>query len=323
MINIINEIKLKLKSNLIWILILSSTVATIKYFLSKKEPRLYLSYSKIFPLTNGENNDPLAGIKSQFGIGASSDLSTYYNVQELVSSKNLSRRIVQYPSNNIKEPQLFNWIINDQNKFKKFYEKKSTLSKDSIENIIFASELLSNIITIKKEKTEFTSISCTTADEMLSLRLNEVVLQCLSDYYFQSKTEKARTDLIRIGQLRDSLKNSLDIIEKAQAGNNDNLRFIQDESAMLPQIKLARLHDEVEEQYKTTAMAFQNANFKLLYESPIFQVLDKPIGPLYFTKASSSKAAMIAFIISFILFCIIAIRKVIWQLVLSELANEN
>jgi hypothetical protein len=298
-------------------------LGVVNYVLTKKEPKTYASYSKIFPLTQGENNDPLASIKSQFGMGGGSDLSTYYNVQELVGSKNLSRRIVQYPSNNKNELQLFNWIIKDQNKLKKIYQSPNVISKDSIENIILASELLTKIISVKKEKTEFTAITCTTADEALSLRLNEVVLQCLSDYYFQSKTEKARTDLVRIGQLKDSLKNSLDIIEKAQAGNNDNLRFIQDESAMLPQIKLARLHEEVEEQYKTTAMAFQNANFKLLYESPIFQVLDKPIGPLYFSKASALKAGITAFIIGFILFCIIAIRKVIWQLVLSELANEN
>jgi hypothetical protein len=322
MIEIFQSIVNKIKKNILWIVLFSGIIGTIYSFIAYKQETKFKSYSKIFPLT-ADGGDPLSSMKAQFGLSTPGNLSKYYNVNELVGSKNISRQIVMYPSNYAtyykENKTLYDWIIEDYNKCQYLSKDKIKFDKDTFQRIITASELMKSMTMVKVEKSEFTSIECTSGDENLSLRLNECILKCLSDFYITSKTEKARTDLNRIGLLKDSLKGSLDYLERAMAGFSDESRYNISQVANLPKVKLERMHEEISEQYKTTAIAFQNANFKLLSESPIFQVLDKPVGPTETIKASWKKAFILPFIASFLLLCIFAIRKIIIQLVMAEL----
>jgi hypothetical protein len=323
MANIIETFQIgvkQIRKYIIWILLGSIICGSIYGYITYKKVTLYKSYSKIFPLT-ADGGDPLSGMKAQFGISAPGNLSKYFNVNELVASRNISRQIVTYPTNNTANKNLYDWIISDYNKQQFWTKDKILFNKDTLERIITASNIMKRMTTVKIEKSEFTSIECTGADEQLTLRLNECILKCLSDFYISSKTEKARTDLNRIGLLKDSLKGSLDYLERAMAGFTDQSRYSISEVASLPRIKLERLHEEIAEQYKTTAVAFQNANFKLLSESPIFQILDKPVGPTESIKESWKRAFIVPFIITFILLSLIAIRKIIIELISSELKN--
>ena len=51
------------------------------FFAYQKAP-LYKSYSKIFPLT-ADGGDPLSSMKAQFGMSQQSNLSKYYNVNNI------------------------------------------------------------------------------------------------------------------------------------------------------------------------------------------------------------------------------------------------
>ena len=65
-----------------------------------------------------------------------------------------------------------------------------------------------------------------------------------------------------------------------------------------------------------------DTNFKLLSESPIFQVLDKPVGPVKKLKDSWIKAFIIGFLLSFIVILLFSIRKLIFNLILKELKSS-
>jgi len=320
-LEIIQQLIKQIRKNIFWVALLSLIFGLINSFFAYQKAPLYKSYSKIFPLT-ADGGDPLSSMKAQFGMSQQSNLSKYYNVNELVSSKNISRQIVTYPTNNIKYKKLYEWVIEDYNNQQFWNSNKIKPISDSLDKIITASDLMTAATVVKVEKSDFTSIECTTGNPELSLRLNECIIQCLSDFYINSKTEKARTDLMRIGLLKDSLKGSLDYIESAQAGFVDNSKYVVKEVANLPQLKLQRLYEEIAEQYRTTAMAYQNANFKLLSESPIFQVLDKPVGPVKKLKDSWIKAFIIGFLLSFIVILLFSIRQLIFNLILKELKSS-
>jgi hypothetical protein len=324
-LGIINQSFKVLKKNLLWILPLSLLVGCINGYLVSKKPATYISHSKIFPLTaEGGGGDAMAGLRSQFGISSpGGDLSKYYNVKELVSSKHLTRQILSYPTNYKNEKSLVDWIIKDYNTQQFWNHNKIKPSQDSLENLITASGIFSGITNVIKEKTDFTSIDCGTANPELSLRLNECILQSLSDFYINSKTEKARTDLMRIGILKDSLKGALDYVERRMAGISDESRYSVTDIAKLPFIKLEMAKEELMEQYKNTAIAHQNANFKLLSESPIFQILDKPTTPLTIIKESAKKAFAKYFAIAFVLLTLFGFRKMIIDMVKEELKNAS
>jgi hypothetical protein len=319
-IQLIQNFKNILFRNLIWILPISLLVAIAYGLYTKKISPIYTSYSKIFPLTAEESSDPTSGLKAAFGIsGGGSSLSKYYNVNELVKSRNLSRKIVQYPSNNPKYPRLYNWIIEDFNKSLPPFKNKLILSKDTLENIITAAQIFVGNTNIKVEKSDFTTINVNATNSELSLRLNECILDCISTFYVNTKTAKARADVIKIGALRDSLRDVMDLLLYKQADLSDKNLYAAKEIAALPQAKVERLRLEVEEAYSVSLSAYTNANFKLMSESPIFQVLDKPNNPTAYETKSWKKSFVIGFIIAFILLSIIALRKELYKIVMTEL----
>lgn len=315
----------KIKQNFLWLVFGGALGGTVMGYFAMQKPIVYTAYSKIFPLVQDGSSDPLSSFKSQLGIsGEGSDVAKYYNVNELVKSKNLSRKIVQFPIADNSIIPIYKSIIEDQNKLNKkvFNSIPMVLSKDSMENISTAAELFTSRVDIKKEKTEFTAITTSAANPDLALRLNKVILKCLSDFYIDSRTEKARTDLQRIGHLKDSLFIALDNIEKSLAVFETTTRYKVDETVSLPEVKLQRLREEIVEQYQSTSTAYQSAKFKLMSESPIFQVLDEPTGPVARSTNSWKKSAVLGSILGVFLMLIIVLRKVFAKLLMESL-KEN
>ncbi len=305
----------------LWLITLLSLIVGAAYaYYTYKIPGKYTSYSKIFPLTAAEGSDPTAGLRASFGMGGGgSSLSKYYNVYELVTSRALSRKIVQYPTEDTSHPLLYKWIIEEYNKGLPMYTDKLKLVDKPAENINLAAELFVQSTSITVEKSDFTAIRVTTGNSDLSLRLNEIIVECISDFYINTKTAKARSDLSKIGKLRDSLRGVMDVLMYKQADLSDKSFLTSKLIASLPAAKVERLRLEVEEAYGVSLTAYTNANFKLMSESPIFQVLDKPVNPTFFVKASAKKSLAIGFIAAFILFSLIAMSRQILKIIGEEL----
>jgi uncharacterized protein involved in exopolysaccharide biosynthesis len=287
---------------------------------------VYSSYSKIFPLSinKGGGSSPVDALKSQFGISDKTDYDKIYNVRELVTSKTLSAAIVQSASGLSKYPSLTAWLIEDHNAHRSFWKKKIKANpKDSIDyHITGASLLLGHTKVNNDTKTNFTTITTEAHDPNLSQVMNERILAELSNYYIRMVTEKPRTDLEKIKIMRDSLNDEMYNTERAIAGFIDANQMSVKSSTQLPQSKLVRKLKEVEQLYVNTSTSYQNAKFKLLWESPIFQVLDKAGPPYGFNKPNWKKNAVIAFILTFFLLSLFFSRKVIWRMIETELSGS-
>lgn len=321
-INYIKSIIQKIQRNFLFIIIGSGIFASIVAFYVSKIDTKVETFSKIFPLSfSKSSSSPIDAIKAQFGISDKTDYSVIYNIKELVGSKTLSTRIANTPpSKNTKYKNISLWLIDDYNQHCGLFDKKIKLKpSDSNQIQYIGASLLKNSVEVVVEKTEFTKISTKTHDKDLSKELNLAILAEISEYYVQVATEKPRKDLDKIKFMRDSLKDELGAIESAIAGFQDANQLSVKYSTGIPQTKLLRERAEIEQLYSTTASAFQNARFKLLSESPIFQILDYPGEPYNYSKPSWLKMSVIAFIgFSFILSLFVC-RKVFIQMIVDEI----
>jgi hypothetical protein len=311
------------KKRLRIIILFSLLIASIAFFFTKLQPGKYKTYSKIFPLSiNKSSTGVMESIKAQFGISDNSDYDKIYNVKELVNSKTISMRVVRSASSNKKYKDIAHWLIDDYNNHLPILKKKYTKDpKDTNAFYYRAAALYKERTSIVSDKTDFTKIETYSYAKELCKEINETILKQLSDFYIQMSTAKAQTDLVKIKIIKDSLKEELDAVERAIAGFQDSNQFSERFSTKLPQAKLTRLRSEIEQLYATSSTAYQNARFKLLSESPIFQVLDSPGEPYIFEKPSSVKSGVLAFVVTFIVGIFIAVRKIIGKMIIEEFSN--
>ena len=325
-LQILSDIKYAIRSHIFLILSISLLAAGTQAFITRSVKGEYETYSKIFPLSinKASGSNPLDGIRAQFGISDKTDYEKIYNVKELVTSRTISTIVAKSNPRNKKYNSLSTWLIDDYNTNKPFWKNKITVSSSDTNELhaTGAGLLLSNTIVSNDAKTGFTTISTTSHEGALSQEMNEKILEELGNYYIRLVTEKPRTDLYKIKLMRDSLQVALYANERAIAGFIDANQMSVKTTTQLPQVKLERMQKEIEALYTTTATSYQNAKFKLLSESPIFQVLDQPGQPYSFTKPNWKKAAVIVFVITFFILCLFFSRKVIWRMIIEELSKS-
>lgn len=282
---------------LIFILALIPAIAIGIY--AKSEKGKYLTYSKIFPLSfnSTSGGGAFAAIKSQLGISDKTDYDKIYNLTELITSKTISLQVVKFGCSNKKYKNIALWLLDDHNQNLKMFAKKVQPDPKDTNDLYFtAADILLANTEVIVEKTDFTKIVTGFYDKELSKEVNEAILKNLSSFYIKLATEKPSTEVKKLAVIRDSLKDELNALEKAIAGFQDSNQLSVKYSSGIPQAKLLRTRAEVEQLYVTAVTAYQNASFKLLSESPIFQVLDFPGAPYEFKKASWLKIFLVVFI---------------------------
>jgi len=319
-LNIIHQLRDKVKKWLPITLIISIVAGGTLGFLASCLPTQYSAYAKIFPLSVNDSRggtSPIDMIQAQFGIQKSG--TDMYDIEELIKSKRLSFKILNSPSPNKKYKKFADWIIAENNEHMPFFYDSYEMSSDTADNLIFARNLILGKISVSEAESGYTTISVKSYDKELSKEITEEAINTLSEFYIQFVTEKPRTDLYRISKMRDSLNSELNAVSKAIAGIQDQSAFAVKSYVGLPRIKLERKQQEITAVYSTTVQALQNAKFKLLSESPIFQILDYPGEPYDSIKTDWKKFALVGFLLSFVLLNLWFCRKVFFNIIIEEL----
>jgi len=302
-------------------LLLGGFVGTATYLQDEQ----FATFSKIFPLSFSKaSSSPVDAIKSQFGITDKTDYSVIYNISVLVKSKQLSTAIVRNRANHPKYRTLAHWLIDEYNKRTGLLQKKIKIPvTDTATLYIVGAGLLISNLDIVTDKTEFTKITTKAFDKKLAKQVNDAIIEELSDYHILVSTEKPRMELSKLRQIRDSLRSEMDSVESAIAGYQDASQFSVKYATGIPQSKLLRVRAEIEQLYATTATAYHNARFKLLSESPIFQVLDRAGEPFETIKPSWKKYGFIAFAGWAFIFSAFLIRKPVMRMMLDEMSKTK
>jgi hypothetical protein len=201
-----------------------------------------------------------------------------------------------------KNPMLANIVFNPNADRTKF-----TLVQDSILETISAGLITNNLlITQKDKKVSIISLTVKTENELFSKLFCEQLLKETSDFYIETKSKKARLNVDILQYQADSIRSELNAAITGVAAASDNVYNLNPAFNIK---KTPSTRKQVDVQANTAILTqlvaqLELSKVSLRKETPLVQIIDRPILPLEKEKLSRTKSFIIGgFLASF--FCIL------------------
>jgi uncharacterized protein involved in exopolysaccharide biosynthesis len=211
--------------------------------------------------------------------GKTISLAEYYIAfNELRSDwdKNLALKSIQFP------------VINDRSNF--------TLQQDSILNNIFSAIVANNLsVGQADKKISIISIRVNSIDEGFSKAFCESLAKVTSDYYVEIKSKKSRINVEILQKQADSIRTELNNAISGVAAANDDV-YNLNPAFNVKKTPITRR--QVDVQANTAILTQLVANLELSKvslrkETPLIQVIDRPILPLDKDRVSKKKSLLL------------------------------
>ncbi|WP_460692675.1 Wzz/FepE/Etk N-terminal domain-containing protein [Mucilaginibacter puniceus] len=243
------------------------------------------------------------GLANQFGIdlgtgGASGEFSGD-NLIELMKSRSMvERALLTNVTINGKTQTLAEYYIDFNNVRKEWRGKsdlenmhfvagadrsKFTRKQDSILGR-FHESLISSNVKIGKidKKLSIISINVNSKNELFAKYFAEVLEKVVSDFYIQTRTEKAAKNVAILQHQTDSVSSALYGSISGVASSIDNT---PNPNPLLVSLRVPSQRRQIDVQKNTAILTQLAANLEiakmsLLQETPLIQVIDRPILPL-------------------------------------------
>jgi uncharacterized protein involved in exopolysaccharide biosynthesis len=262
------------------------------------------------------------GLASSFGIDIGSSSSGIFsgaNLAELMKSRKIVEKALLNPINiNDKQESLAQYFI-EFNKMNKSWDQKSelknirfepfdrsnyTLQKDSILGVVY-DNIIKQILSVsqKDKKVNILYIDVKSTNELFSKEFAESIAKEVSEFYIETRSKKAKINVSILEKQTDSIRNELNNSITGVARANDNTYNLN------PALIINRTNStkrQIDVQANTAILTQLVANLEmakvtLRKETPLIQVIDKPILPLQKDKVSKLRSLIIGgFIASFL-----------------------
>jgi len=203
-----------------------------------------------------------------------------------------------------------------------FRDTTGVYLQDSLMSVFYKS-ILKNNLTIDKpdKKLNIIAIKMETPDEAFSKTFAETLIKNASDFYIQTRTQKAEENLAILTHQVDSVRRELNeaisgVAAATDANPNPNrafqsLRVGSQRRTVDVQANTAILTELVKNQ--------ELAKITLRNEKPVIQVLDRPILPLENDKLGKAKAIIIGgFLGGFLICLVLLIRRIYRQIMEAD-----
>jgi hypothetical protein len=255
------------------------------------------------------------GLASSLGIDLGSSGGGAFagaNLIELMKSRKLVEKTLLSPITvNGKTQSLADYYL-EINEAKKGWEEKPllkdisfpvnadrskfTLQQDSILNNIFNGIVKTNLtISQKDKKVSIISIEATSTNEIFAKTFCETIARETSEYYVEIKSKKSRTNVEILQHQVDSIRGELNGAITGVAAAADNVFNLN----MAMNVKRApSAHRQIDVQANTAILTqlvtnLELAKVSLLKETPLIQIIDKPILPLEKEKVGKLKSLIL------------------------------
>ncbi len=255
------------------------------------------------------------GLASSLGIDLGSSGGGAFagaNLIELMKSRKLVEKTLLSPITvNGKTQSLADYYL-EINEAKKGWEEKPllkdisfpvnadrskfTLQQDSILNNIFNGIVKSNLtISQKDKKVSIISIEANSTNEIFAKTFCETIARETSEYYVEIKSKKSRTNVDILQHQVDSIRGELNGAITGVAAAADNVFNLN----MAMNVKRApSAHRQIDVQANTAILTqlvtnLELAKVSLLKETPLIQIIDKPILPLEKEKVGKLKSLIL------------------------------
>jgi hypothetical protein len=274
------------------------------------------------------------GLASQFGLdlgGGGGSIFTGSNLTELFKSRGMVEQTLLSPvdveGKNISLAEMYiqnhgwreNW--NDMPKYKSIQflpnadRKMYTRVHDSILGTIYA-DLSSNGLTVgqKDKKVAIVTIEVASTNELFSKYFSEALVKEVSDFYIETKSKKSRDNMLILERQTDSIRRELNGAITGVAVANDNT-FGLNPAMNVRRAPSARRQVDVQANTAIlTELVKQSelAKVTLRKETPLIQIIDKPILPLKKERFALSEGIIMGgFLAGFLMVSFLILRRVL------------
>lgn len=276
------------------------------------------------------------GLASSFGLdlgGSGGGIFTGSNLTELFKSRSMVEKTLLSPVNlSGREISLAEMYI-ENNKWRENWNKKPKFSNikflpntdrkyftrihDSIMGVMY-NNLSKSGLTVgqKDKKISIINIDVSSSNELFAKYFCEALAKQVSDFYVETKSKKARMNMAVLGRQVDSIRKELNGAITGVAVANDNTFNLN------PALNVRRapsVRRQVDVQANTailTELVKQSelAKVTLRKETPLIQVIDRPILPLPKERFGKGKGILLGgFLFGFITIFSLIFRKIIKQ----------
>jgi uncharacterized protein involved in exopolysaccharide biosynthesis len=255
------------------------------------------------------------GLASSFGLdlgGGGGGLFTSSNIIELMKSRFVVEKTLLKPVQVTgKEISLADYYI-EINELKKDWVKKQklanigfpinadrtkfSLQQDSILQVISKDLTKENLVIVQKDKkVSIISLTVKTESELFSKLFCEQLIKETSDFYIETKSKKARLNVDVLQHQADSIRAELNSAITGVATTSDNVYNLN------PALNVKRtpsIRRQVDVQANTAILTqlvaqLEMAKVGLRKETPLVQLIDRPILPLEKEKVGRLKSLIL------------------------------
>jgi uncharacterized protein involved in exopolysaccharide biosynthesis len=298
-----------------WLIIGSVSIlgAALGFWYATTQKPTYTASLSFALEEEGAGASAAMGLASQLGldIGGATSGGAFKgaNVLEIFKSRLMIQKALLEPVANNSKKSLAELYI-DANEWRKAWKEKKSLkniqfpvratdlsrTQDSVLGLIHE-KLMKKELTVgqKDKKNSVIFVELATKSEEFSKNFTETLAVIVSDFYIETKSKKAKNNLSILERQRDSIRAALNGSLTGVAVSNDQVFGLN------PALNVRRvpgIKKEVDVQANTAILTelvkqTELARINVRKETPLIQVIDKPILPLKKEKFGKVKGLLI------------------------------
>jgi hypothetical protein len=204
---------------------------------------------------------------------------------------------------------------------KKNKDKNEALYESGLMRSIYETLISENIKIEKKGKeTTIFSVQCISKHQLFSKYFLEELLNTVTQYYVEKKTERAKLNVDFIQKRTDSVRQAYNIALYGRAEFADAFFNPSKQTPLVAREKQQTDIQILRASYVELTRSLESAKTTLMRETPLIQYLDMPILPLKMLSSNMIKNAMVAFFLGgFLTAGILLFRKIMRAIIANRL----
>lgn len=198
---------------------------------------------------------------------------------------------------------------------------KFSFQQDSLLGV-FHDEIISRSLTVDKldKKLSIVVLKVNSENEIFSKYFAEILTKEVSDFYVETKTKKSVENLAVLVHQTDSVRRALN---SAISGVASSIDANPNANPARQVLRVPSQKRQVDVQANTAILTelvknVEISKVSLRKETPLIQIIDKPILPLDVEKSSKKLSVLIGFCLSIVIGCIILIFNKFFKDLLNE-----
>ncbi len=267
----------------------------------------------------------ITGFAGMLGFGGGLLAGGEEKFIETLKSRNILARALLEPADLVEsKPLLVNYYIeiydlwdnwDDDPRLAEFtftHNKPEELSflEDSLMNK-FHQQIMNNMVTVQNAAGVLT-LNVNTRSELLSKQLSEELIEAASNFYVNNNTTKEKSTVAVIQDRADSIKIALKLTEDRLAKWMDSSKRLIKAEGYLEEFRLKRELELLNILYGEVTKNLELAKFNLLHETPVVQIIDKPVLPIEKARKGTIVSTILGGIIGGFLICMFYIVRHIY-----------